>query len=175
LRDAADASHYSALRRRAFNLAKDSDMQNQLYLNDFIIGQCFEGERKAISAANFQAFGALTGDQHPIHYDADYAKATRFGRPLAHGLHLMALTALGAIPLSDRLEESMVAMIEQSCRFLKPVFAGDVLRSELTVQETERKAGKDMGKLRLQVRLLNDRNEAMLEGHHLYLMRCRPD
>jgi 3-hydroxybutyryl-CoA dehydratase len=147
----------------------------QLFLDDFAEGQRFEGEPKTVSEADFSSFGKLTGDRHPIHYDPVYAKTTRFGRPIAHGLHLMALTALGATALSDRVEESMVAMLDQGCRFLKPVFSGDVLRCELIVNEINRKAGKDAGKLRFQVRLLNERNEPVLEGHHLYMMRCRLD
>jgi 3-hydroxybutyryl-CoA dehydratase len=147
---------------------------DQLFLEDFTVGQRFEGEPRTISETDFVSFGALTGDRHPIHYDAEYAKKTRFGRPIAHGLHLMALTALGATALSDRLEESMVAMLEQGCQYLKPVFAGQALRCELTVMEAERKPGKDSGKLRFQVRLLDQRDEAVLDGHHLYMVRCRP-
>jgi 3-hydroxybutyryl-CoA dehydratase len=147
---------------------------DQLFLEDFTAGQTFRGELRTISDADFASFGVLTGDSHPIHYDPAYAKTTRFGRPIAHGLHLMALTALGALPLSQRVEKSMVALIEQGCRFVKPVCAGDMLRSELTVEETEHKPGRDSGKLRFQVRLLNERDEVILEGHHLYRMRCRP-
>ncbi len=146
---------------------------DQLFLDDFAEGQRFEGEPRTISEADFASFGKLTGDRHPIHYDPVYAKTTRFGRPIAHGLHLMALTALGATALSDRLEKSMVAMLDQGCRFLKPVFAGEVLRCELTVKEIVRKPGKDSGKLRFQVRLLNERDEPVLDGHHLYMVRCR--
>ncbi len=152
-------------------MAQRSD---QLFLEDFAEGQRFEGEPRTISETDFGSFGALTGDRHPIHYNAEYAKTTRFGRPIAHGLHLMALTALGATALSDRLEESMVAMLEQSCRFLKPVFAGHVLCCELIVKQAERKPGKDTGRLRFQVRLLDQQDEAVLDGHHLYMVRCRP-
>ena len=148
---------------------------DQLFLEDFAEGQRFEGEPRTISEADFVSFSKLTGDRHPIHYDPVYAKITRFGRPIAHGLHLMALTALGATALSDRLEKSMVAMLDQGCRFLKPVFTGDVLRCELTVKEIECKPGKDSGKLRFRVRLLNERDEPILEGHHLYMVRCRPN
>ena len=144
----------------------------QLFLDDFTVGQRFAGEPRAILDADFAAFGALTGDRHPIHYDPEYAKTTRFGRPLAHGLHLMALTALGATKLSGQLEASIVALVEQSCRFLKPVFAGSVLRSELIVKDIERKPAKEAGKIRFQVRLLNEAGEAILDGHHLYLMHC---
>ena len=86
----------------------------------------------------------------------------------------MALTALGATALSDQLEASMVALVEQSCRCQKPVFAGSVLRSELIVKDIERNPEKEAGKVRFRVRLLNEADEAILDGHHLYLMRCRP-
>jgi 3-hydroxybutyryl-CoA dehydratase len=147
----------------------------QLFLDDFAEGQRFEGEPRTVSEADFASFGKLTGDRHPIHYDPVYAKTTRFGRPIAHGLHLMALTALGAMALSERVEQSMIALLDQGCRFLKPVFTGDVLRSELIVKEIDRKPGKDSGKLRFQVRLLNQRDEPILKGHHLYMVRCRPN
>jgi acyl dehydratase len=150
-----------------------STAKPQLFLDDFTVGQRFTGEPRSISDADFAAFGALTGDRHPIHYDAEYAKTTRFGHPVAHGLHLMGLTALGATQLSDQLEASIVALVEQSCRFLKPVFAGSLLRSELIVKDIERKPEKGAGKIRFQVRLLNELGEAILDGQHLYLMRCR--
>ncbi len=146
----------------------------QLFLEDFKAGQRFEGELNRISDADFVTFGTLTGDRHPIHYDAEYAKTTRFGRPIAHGLHLMAVTALGATALSDNVEASMIALVEQSCRFMRPVFAGMTLRSELTVTDAGRTPGKDYGKLRFQVRLLDEEGAVILDGHHLYMMRCRP-
>ena len=148
--------------------------RRQLFLDDFTIGQRFEGDTNAISEADFALFAELTGDRHPIHYDTEYAKATRFGRPVAHGLLLMALTALGATDLSECVEASMIALIGQGCRFMRPVFAGMILRSEFIVTEAARTTGKDQGKLRFQVRLLNDEGLVILEGHHLYLMRCRP-
>ena len=145
----------------------------QLFLEDFVEGQRFEGEPRQIVDGDFRAFASLTGDRHPIHYDPDYAKKTRFGRRLAHGLHLMALTALGAMSLTDRLEEAMVAFLEQGCRYMKPVLASDVLRSEFVVKQIERRADRDWGTLRFQVRLLNHKVEAVLEGHHLYMIRSR--
>ena len=75
-------------------------------------------------------FAKLTGDDHPIHYDAEYAKQTRFGKPVAHGLLLMAHTALGATTLTRHVEDAIIAFVGQDCRFLKPVVIGDHIRSE---------------------------------------------
>ena len=39
-----------------------------------------------LDADVIRAYAALSGDHNPIHEDAEYAAATRFGRPVAHGL-----------------------------------------------------------------------------------------
>ena len=145
----------------------------QLFLEDFAPGQIFAGATRRITHDDVLAFAALTGDKHPIHYDDDYAKATRFGRPIVHGLHLMALTALGAAPLSEQLKDSMIAMLEQRAAFRRPVFKDDVVRSEFEIESAEPRLDKDWGRLGIKVRLINQNGEVVLEGHHLYRIRRR--
>jgi|SRR5580704_4749643 3-hydroxybutyryl-CoA dehydratase len=147
----------------------------QLFLEDFSIGQRFAGAPRTVAQADVLAFSALTGDKHPLHYDAEYAKTTRFGRPIVHGLHLLSLTALGATPLSEQLRQSMVAFLNQEARFLKPVFVDDTLRAEFEIAQVERQPGKEWGTLAMSVRLINQRNETVLDGRHLYRLRCRAD
>ena len=67
-------------------------------------GQVFTSPSKTLTDAHFLFFSGLTGDNHPIHYDVEYARTTRFGKPLAHGLLLASLTALGASPASPHIE-----------------------------------------------------------------------
>ncbi len=145
----------------------------QLFLEDFVKGQTYEGSSRNITEADVLSFAALTGDRHPIHYDAEYAKATRFGRPVVHGLHLVALTALGATPLSERLEASMIALLEQNARFVKPVFVNDTVRSEFEVQEVDPRRDKEWGTLKFAVRLSNQRDERVLDAQHGYRIRRR--
>ena len=97
----------------------------QYWFEDFTLGRQFSGTSHALDDAAFNQFAQMTGDAHPLHYDAEYAKKTPFGKPVAHGLLLMSMTALGATPLSDNVEASMVAFIEQGGKFLKPVLVGD--------------------------------------------------
>jgi len=145
----------------------------QLFLEDFTPGQIFAGASRHVSEDDVLAFAALTGDRHPIHYDDDYAKATRFGRPIVHGLHLMALTALGAAPLSEQLEASMVAMLGQSASFQRPVFKDDLVRSQFEIESVESRTDRDWGTLTLNVMLINQRDEIVLEGRHIYRIRRR--
>ena len=79
-------------------------------------GQVFASPSKTLTDAHFLFFSGLTGDNHPIHYDVEYARTTRFGKPLAHGLLLASLTALGASPASPHIDGFV--FVEQGCRFL---------------------------------------------------------
>lgn len=145
----------------------------QLYFEDLQPGQLYPGQTATLAEAQFRLFAELTGDAHPIHYDPVYAAKTRFGKPVAHGLLVMAMTALGATPLSGRLREAMVAFADQSCRFLKPVLVGDTIRTELEVDLTERKSN-GVGLVRFVVRVYGADGEVALLGHHSYLLKCRP-
>ena len=147
------------------------DGDSQLYLDDFALGDRFRSPGHTLGEAHFLLFAGLTGDNHPIHYDDDYARQTPFGARVAHGLLVMAMSALGASPLAQRLETSMIAFLEQGCRFRKPVLLGDTVHAEFEVAGLERKG--DKGVLRLRITLLNQRGEEVLEGHHVYLLRCR--
>lgn len=142
------------------------------YFEDFEIGEKFQIPSKTLTDAHFLFFSGMTGDNHPIHYDDEYAKATRFGKRVTHGLLVTAMGAMGASTLSPLVDGSMVAFIEQSSRFLKPVLIGDTIKPELEVSELIPKT--DVGVLRLKTRITNQRDEIVLEGTHAYLIKKRP-
>jgi len=141
------------------------------YFEDFQLGEKFAIPSKIMTDKCFRAFADLTGDNHPIHYDDEYVKSTRFGKRVAHGLLVTAMTAVGASTLSPLLEGSMVAFVEQSSRFLKPVLIGDTISPEVEVSELIPKT--DVGVLRLTTRVKNQRGEIVLEGMHAYLIKKR--
>ena len=142
------------------------------YFEDFTIGDRFKSPGRTLTDAHFLFFAGLTGDDHPLHYDDEYAKKTRFGKRLAHGLLLTSLTAAGASTLSPLIEESIVAFVEQTTRFRAPAFIGDTLYPEHEVVGLERK--RSAGLLTLRVALKNQRGETVLEGEHKYLIAYRP-
>jgi len=151
-------------------------MPDQLFFEDFAIGQRFDFGRRTVTDAHFAMFAAISGDNHPIHYDDTYAAGTRFGRRVAHGLLLVAMTAMGAAEISHRLNDSMVAFVEQSTRFINPVFVGDSVTVRAEVAELVPKS--KVGLMRLAIWMLNQRGETVLEGTQSYLLRQgerRPD
>ena len=144
----------------------------QRFFEDFALGDRFASPSKTLTDAHFLFFAGMTGDAHPLHYDDEYAKRTRFGRRLAHGLLLTSLTAVGASTLAPLIEDSIVAFVEQTTRFLAPAFTGDTVKPEHEVVALEPK--RSAGLLTLRVTLINQRNETILDGQHKYLIAYRP-
>jgi 3-hydroxybutyryl-CoA dehydratase len=145
--------------------------EGQLYFEDLAVGDCWRSPSRTVNDVHFAFFSALTGDNHPIHYDDEYVRNTPHGGRLTHGLLLMAMTAVGASPVTHRLHDSMIAFVEQGCRFVTPVLIGDTVYPEHEVLALEPK--RDRGVVRLGARVRNQRGEMVLDGFHVYLVRRR--
>jgi acyl dehydratase len=143
----------------------------QKYFEDFVVGEVFDIPSKTLTESHFLLFAAVTGDNHPIHYDREYCRARGFPERLAHGYLVTVQTVLGASSLSAHLQESIVAFLEQSSRFLQPVFVGDTLRPQLTVQELVPRRTTGLVKMRATVR--NQHDELVLDGQHSYIVKKR--
>lgn len=146
----------------------------QRYLDDFRVGERFDAPPITLGAEHFRMFADMTGDDHPIHYDAEYARGLGLEAPIVHGLLLVATTAFGAAPAAHSVHEAMIAMLGTEARFRKPVFAGDTLRRSFEVAGVEPK-DESRGILRLALSLHNQREELVLEGEHVIMLRRRRD
>ncbi|MEE2688798.1 MAG: MaoC/PaaZ C-terminal domain-containing protein [Pseudomonadota bacterium] len=136
-------------------------MQQELEIEE---GQVFSTPSKTLTDAHFLFFSGLTGDNHPSHYDVEYAKSTKFGAPLAHGLLLSGMTALGGSDASFQIDGFV--FVEQGSRFLKPVIVGDTVQTRLTVEKIWQEGKRRF--VRFTTSMINQRNEVVLEGFHLY-------
>jgi acyl dehydratase len=143
----------------------------QRYFEDFKLGDTFYIPSRTVTDAQFSAFQAASGDNHPIHYDREHCR--RHGHPdlLAHGFQVAIQTAAGAGNFPFLVEDSLMGFIEQSSRFLKPVYVGDTLYPRLEVAEL--KPQRTTGVLTLKSTVHNQRDELVLDGLQRYLIRRR--
>jgi acyl dehydratase len=142
------------------------------YFEDFALGETFYIPSRTVTEAQFLAFQAASGDNHPIHYDREFCR--RHGHPelLAHGFQVLIQTAAGAGLFPFLVEDSLLGFIEQSSRFLKPVYAGDTLYPRLTVNGLTPQ--RTTGVLALAVTVHNQKGTLTLDGVQKYLLRRRP-
>ncbi len=133
------------------------------------VGETFPLPSRTVTEAHFAAFQAISGDNHPIHYDVEYCKSLGHAGMLAHGLQILCYSAAGAGTFADVIGHAMIGFIEQSCRFLKPVYPGDTLYPTLRIAELKRQ--RTTAVIVLASEIDNQRGELVLEGRQSYLVR----
>ena len=141
------------------------------YFEDLVVGQKYYIPSRTISEAHFVAFQAASGDNHPIHYDVEYCRARGMPNLLAHGFQILILTCGGASQFPHELSDSLVAFIEQSSVFRKPLFAGDTAYPMLEIVEliSQRTTGVVVKRSTVH----NQRGELLMEGVQKVLVRKR--
>jgi acyl dehydratase len=155
----------------AFDPAQHRMVSEQRWFDDFHLGERFLLPSRTMTEAVFLAFQGASGDAHPVHYDVEYCRARGMPGLLAHGLQTLAQTAPGAGLFPYLVEESLVGFIEQSSRFLKPVFAGDTIYPALEIDELT--PNRSTGVVGFKTTVHNQRRELVLEGRQRYLLRKR--
>ena len=85
---------------------------------------------KTISDEDVQTMAEVTGDHNPLHLDEEYARKTRFGRRIVHGVFSAGL--ISAV-LGNRLPGPGSIYLSQQVEFLAPVFIGDTITATVEV------------------------------------------
>ena len=142
------------------------------YFEDLAVGERFYIPSRTMTEAHFAAFQTLSGDNHPIHYDIEYCRERGHKGPLAHGFQILAFTAAGASGFAHQIGDALVAFVEQSSKFLKPVHAGDTLYPMLEIAELTPQ--RSTGVVTLGVSVHNQKGELVLTGEQKLLLRKQP-
>ena len=141
------------------------------YFEDFNMGESFYIPSRTLGEANFAAFQLASGDNHPIHYDKPYCQERGHPERLAHGFQVAIQTAPGAGLFPHLLGDGLIAFIEQSSRFLKPVYCGDTVYPRLEIAALE--PGRRTGVVVLRSTVHNERDELVMEGEQRMLVKKR--
>jgi len=85
---------------------------------------------KTVTEADVTTFAGLIGDFNPLHVDAEYARKSRFGRRIAHGMFTGGL--ISAV-LGNKLPGPGAIYLSQQIEFLAPVYIGDTITASVEV------------------------------------------
>jgi acyl dehydratase len=118
---------------------------------------------KTITDDDIRAFADLTTDNNPVHLDDDFAKTTRFGRRIAHG---MLSAGLISAVLANKLPGTGTVYLSQSLSFVAPVYPGDTITARVTVT----KVRKDKPIVTLETVCTNQRDEPVIRGEAVVLV-----
>ena len=141
------------------------------YFEDLEIGDTFYIPSRTMTDALFSAFQLASGDNHPIHYDIEYCKRHGHRGLVAHGVQTLIQTAPGAGMFPFVIGDALIGFLEQSSKFLKPVYNGDTLYSMLEITGLEPQ--RSTGVVTVRSTIHNQDRVLVLEGEQKFLLRKR--
>ena len=141
------------------------------YFDDLAVGERFYIPSRTVTEAHFAAFQTVSADNHPIHYDVEYCRERGHKGPLAHGFQILCFTAAGASTFAHAVDDALIAFVEQSSKFLKPVYAGDTLYPMLEIAALTPQ--RSTGVVTLTATVHNQNGELVLSGEQKILLRKR--
>jgi len=109
-------------------------VQGGRYYEEFAVGDTYKHwPGRTITAADNSWFTLLTMNQHPLHFDEEYAKGTEFGKPLVNSALTLAIVA--GMSVADVSQKAVANLGWTDIVLPAPVFNGDTLYAESTVLE----------------------------------------
>jgi len=102
------------------------------YFEDFTVGETYKHwPGRTITATDNTWFTLLTMNQHPIHFDEEYARHTEFGKPLVNSALTLAIVA--GMSVADVSQKAIANLGWTDIRMPAPVFNGDTIYAESKV------------------------------------------
>lgn len=128
--------------------------------DDLSVGQTASLQR-TITENDILLFAAVSGDNNPVHLDAEFAANSRFRERIAHG---MLTGALISAAIACNLPGPGSVYLGQQLTFSRPVKLGDSLEVQLEVLEKLPK-----NQVRIRTRVINQSGKAVVDGEALVL------
>jgi 3-hydroxybutyryl-CoA dehydratase len=91
---------------------------------------------KTVTEEDIEFFARATGDMNPLHLDESYARSTRFGGRIAHGL--LGAGLISAI-LGTLLPGPGTVYLSQKLTFTAPVRIGDRITASVEVKSIKQR------------------------------------
>lgn len=123
---------------------------------DLKIGDQFSTSREVTDEV-IRKFAEVSGDFNPIHLDEEFAKSTRFGRRIAHG---MLSGAFISAVLGNEFRERKIVYLSQTMKFVAPVFIGDTVTATGTITNIR----EDKNIVTLETVCTNQNGETLVNG-----------
>lgn len=102
------------------------------YFEEFREGDVYEHRPgKTVTEYDNHLFTLMTMNTHPMHFDAEFAAASEFGRNIVVSPYTLAL--LIGMSVTDVSQKAIANLGMEEVRFTAPVFAGDTIYGESEV------------------------------------------
>ncbi len=144
----------------------------KLYFEDLLIGQTFEGASIRVHRAAMLDF-ARVYDPQPMHVDATSARALGFRDIIAPGSYTHSLAAKSLGPIWARMH-FLPSELAFQMKFVRAVYADDVLRIQATVKAKRPSPEAGRGILQTVCAFINQDGRSVLDIDNVWLIRTNP-
>lgn len=117
---------------------------------------------KTVTEADCYNYAGVSGDFNPAHINEAYAEKTFFKSRIAHGM--LSAGFISAV-LGTKLPGPGTIYMSQDLKFLKPVYFGDTITAECTVDEII----KEKNRVVLKTVCSNQKGEIVIDGKALVM------
>ena len=138
---------------------------------DVCTGDGFTSRGRTVTEADVVAFAALTGDWHPQHADAEWAKDSAFGERIAHGL--LGLAIQSGLFTRTGIPYATLGVGTLRWKFKGPIKIGDTIRLRAKVTAKKDTGKPDRGLVTVERSVVNQRGEVVQEGETDLLVERR--
>jgi acyl dehydratase len=154
---------------------RDPPRQGLLY-EDLYVGMAFRSPGRTITDADVIGFAGLTGDYSEVHTSDVYAKASQFGRRIAHGMLGLAYAHGLMWPRTELLRATAIAFLGiRDWRFVAPIFIGDTIFVNYAVAEMrDSRSNPDQAIVTFDVEVVNQDGRLCQRGTKVELLSKVP-
>ena len=124
---------------------------------DIYIGQSAEFT-KTLTESDVYLFAGITGAQNPMQVNDVYAKNTRFGERIVHG---MLSASLISTVIGTQLPGNGTIYVEQIVDFKSPIYFGDTITARVEVSDIY----PERNRVKLKTYCVNQHGEVVVDGY----------
>lgn len=146
-------------------------MELRLYFDDLEVGHEWVSIGRTVTEADVVNFAGLSSDFNPIHIDHEFARATPFRRPIAHGLLVLSISS-GLLQHAPPVH-TLAFLGIFDWNFAAPVYPGDTIRVRSRIQELEVRGAGRRGAVTWYHEVINQEGKVVQHGVTRTLVETR--
>ncbi len=145
------------------------------YFDEWVENEGYVTPTRTITETDVVMFAAMSGDYNELHTSAEVTKQNQFGKRIAHGLLILAISH-GLLFRTGYLEGTAIAFLSvDEWKFRAPVFFGDTIQVHFRVTEKKESTSKlDRGIITLYLEVMNQDNVVVQSGYKKLMMKRAP-
>ena len=139
-----------------------------IFYEDYELGARRTTLGRTITETDFVIHAGQTGDFFPHHMDAEWCKTQPFKQRIAHGTLIFSI---GIGLTASEINPEAFSKGYDRLRFVKPVYIGDTIHSEVTISEKSESKKPELGTVTEHVEVINQHGEVVLACDHILLAK----